>query len=128
MVQGVLWHAQALMAMITSPEALEGGAAGAEGAGTPVPVALFALGNMAGHREIADVLVATLGVERTLDRLALGGGQGREEGVSEIMSAIIRACSGLLCCSKGEPHWRGDEGACKLEGRAGVPIVKVADR
>ena len=59
---------QALMAMITSEEAQAGGH-GAEGTGSPVQVALFALGNMAAHREVADVL-AKLGIERALQRLA----------------------------------------------------------
>ncbi len=45
---------QALMEMIKAPEAERGGSGG-EGAGSPVQVALFALGNMAGHREVAEV-------------------------------------------------------------------------
>jgi hypothetical protein len=87
---------QALLAMITAPEAQEGTAPGVDGAGSPLPVALFALGNMAGHREIADVL-ARLGVERALERLARNADSTTQKYVQRVRSKLqsVRQQGGL---------------------------------
>lgn len=55
------------MAVINGPEATERQSQTGE-LGEPARIALFSLGNMAAHRECAEVLLR-LGIDRTLKRL-----------------------------------------------------------
>lgn len=64
---GEVRRAQALMAMINEPGRERRSSSGE--LGEPAKIALFSLGNMAAHRECAEVLLR-LGIDRTLQRLS----------------------------------------------------------
>ncbi len=61
-------HAQALMAAINELGRERRHSSAGE-LGEPAKIALFSLGNMAAHRECAEVMLR-LGIERTLQRLS----------------------------------------------------------